>query len=34
MKVAHQEPAIPLQLPLAPMRLFAIGVEHALDAAV
>ena len=25
---------IPLQLPLSPMRLFAIGVEHPLDAVV
>jgi hypothetical protein len=25
---------VPLQLPLAPMRLFSIGVEHALDAVV
>jgi hypothetical protein len=25
---------IPLQLPLAPMGVFAIGIEHALDVAV
>jgi hypothetical protein len=25
---------IPLQLPLSPMRLFAIGIEYALDVAV
>jgi hypothetical protein len=34
MKVAHQEPAIAGQLPLSPMRVLAVRIEHALHVAI